>query len=349
MLRIIQIEDILNEPGSGRVRLLDARSPAEYEQGHVPGALNLPLLNNEERHLVGLTYREHGHNAAVRIGFELTGPKFSGFIDTATELAPDKIINLYCWRGGLRSNVMGWILSTAGFDVRLIKGGYKTYRNWALQKIKEPKNIWILGGKTGSGKSEILQALRENQQQVLDLENLAHHKGSTFGGLGQKPQPTQEQFENNLAIKWNSLQPDVPTWVEDESRWIGKIKIPDAVYDLMLNTKYMIRVERNISDRKKRILNEYAHFPVEHLAERTSMLAKRLGGDRLKESLEHLNNGNFDGWVEVMLEYYDKTYSHSLERKKMIPISNIEISELPLKGICDQLTSLASINTHGIN
>ena len=340
MIPSTDIRTIISKPGLRRVCLLDARSPGEFEQGHIPGAINIPLLDNEERRVIGITYKEKGHDAAVRKGFELTGHKFAQHIDLATEFFPTKEIITYCWRGGLRSNIMSWILQLAGFNVTLISGGYKTYRNWVLQTITEQKEVWVLGGQTGCGKTEVLQSLLASGQQVVDLESLAHHKGSTFGALGQLPQPTQEQFENNLAPVWSSLDPAKPTWVEEESRWIGRIKIPDAIYDQIASTQHLVRIDRALEQRKQRILSEYGHFPIEQLSERTALLEKRLGGQRTQEALSFLEQKNLSAWVDIMLDYYDHSYGHAASRKKLPVTKSLDISHLDIATITRELLSI---------
>lgn len=290
--------------------IIDARSEGEYAQGHIPNALNLPLLNNEERVIVGTTYKQQGREAAVRAGFELVGKKFAEYIDKAKALTPQKEIYIYCWRGGMRSNIMAWLLNMAGFKIHLLKGGYKAYRNWALNQLKIEKNILILGGKTGCGKTEILNELKEKGEQVIDLENLANHKGSAFGGLGQLPQPTQEHFENLLAWQWSDIYADKILWLENESRTIGQRKVPDLIYELM-RLSNVIEVQRNYDVRKERILNEYGIFSTDELAAKTNAVAKRLGGLRLKQALDLLAQNDLNNWVDILMDYYDKTYTHS--------------------------------------
>ena len=196
MSTTLPLLDFMNEAKDSIV--LDVRSEGEYKQGHLPGAINVPLLNNEERKIVGTTYKQVGREAAVIKGFELVGHKFADYIKLVQKLSPSKKISVYCWRGGMRSNTMGWLLQLSGFNVTVLKGGYKTFRNWALETLKEERNVVILGGKTCTGKTELLKKLKEKGEQVIDLEQLACHKGSTFGSLGQDAQPSNEHFENIL-------------------------------------------------------------------------------------------------------------------------------------------------------
>lgn len=313
MPHLITVDDFLTLTSSG-LPVIDARSPAEFEQGCFPGSLNMPLLNNEERAVVGTTYKQKGRNVAVLTGFDLVGGKFAGYIRTAEEKVPSREVIIYCWRGGMRSGILSWLLEQAGFKVQVLRGGYKSFRRWALKKLEEPRKVWVLGGMTGSGKTEALHHLRENGEQVLDLEGIARHKGSAFGALGQDKQPTNEQFENSMALQWASFDPSKPVWIENESRDIGKNKIPDPVYHLIRNSP-LVEWSIPAEIRLKRILKEYAVFPVEELAACTRKIAKRLGGLRLAQSLEHLQNGHFSEWAKMMLEYYDKTYAYGLSER----------------------------------
>ncbi len=305
------IQTFLEQLQQGNCGLIDARSPAEFAQGHIPGAVNLPILDNEERHIVGLTYKQEGNEKAVQKGFELVGKKFSDYISEAKKNAVNKNIMVYCWRGGMRSNIMSWLLNVSGLQVTLLTGGYKSYRHWSLEELASQRKWIVLGGKTGVGKTEILLHLKKTGRQVIDLEGRAHHKGSAFGALGQKEQPTNEHFENLLALDISKLDRALPIWIEDESPRIGAIKVPDALYAQMRKS-ITVAISRDVSIRKERILSEYGIFPVEVLAERTTQLKKRLGGDRLKIALDHLEQNNLAGWMEIMFLYYDKAYEHGI-------------------------------------
>ena len=310
MAKTLLIAQFIKEIKAAEVALLDARSEGEHERGHLPGAVSFPLLNNEERVIVGTTYKQQGREEAVRAGFDLVGKKFVEFIDKAKLLAPQKEVYIYCWRGGMRSNIMAWVLNIAGFKVSLLKGGYKEYRNWTADQFKIRKNVMVLGGPTGCGKTEILLAMQQSGQQFIDLEGLAHHKGSAFGGLGHPPQPTQETFENKLAWQWANVDADKVLWLENESRKIGKTIIPDGVY-FQMRDAVIVQLVRNYEIRKARILNEYGDFPVEQLTEKTQSVAKRLGGLNLKIALQYLAENNLPDWVDILMTYYDKTYANS--------------------------------------
>ncbi len=310
--------------------VLDTRSPKEYAQGHLPMSLNLPLLDDSQRHLVGLCYKEKGQEAAVELGFELVGPSFSQKIKEAKKIAPLRQVLVYCWRGGLRSNIMAWLLSTAGFDVVLLKGGYKSYRSYVLQVMSEKRNFLVVTGKTGSGKTDLLQSLAHAGAFVVDLEGLASHKGSTFGSLGQPEQCSQEQFENLIAESLHSIPNDHSVLVEDESRRIGKVLIPDCIFEQLIFAP-CVMLEISFKERQKRILSEYGGFDEGLLYERTLALQKRMGPEKCKEALTALSEGNKEQWSTVLLDYYDKTYNFSFNknpRKIVLTVNDISQNEI---------------------
>ena len=305
--------------------LIDVRSEGEFAQGHIPGAHNLPLLNNEERAIVGTLYKQKGNEAAVQKGFELVGGKFAAYISQAKELAHEKQVSLYCWRGGLRSNIMAWLFSTAGLQVNLLKGGYKSFRTHALESFSVQRNYLILGGKTGSGKTEMLQHLANHKEQVIDLEGLAHHKGSAFGGIGQAPQPSNEQFENEIYVQLQQLNAEQAIWLENESRLIGTNKIPDAIYAQMRNAP-VIEMLVPIELRIVRIVRDYGCFPIEILEETTRKIEKKLGNLRMKKAIEHLHQGEINLWAHLMLEYYDDFYAYGMSQRKPESIRYVELN-----------------------
>ena len=199
MIHTIQIEEFLAL--APEIPVADVRTPAEFDQGHIPQAHNLPIFTNEERVQVGTTYKQIGREEAILLGFKFTGPKWGTFIKQALVFAPEKKIALHCWRGGMRSGAMAWALTLYGFEVYLLNGGYKSYRRWAIEQFSQAFNLLILGGMTGSGKTQILHAIKNSGEQMIDLEDPAQHQGSSYGSMGTLIQPSQEQFENNLAYQ----------------------------------------------------------------------------------------------------------------------------------------------------
>lgn len=325
MSQQVIISEFVQRLLSKQVPIIDVRSEDEFSHGHIPGAINLPLLKNEQRVIIGTTYKNSGREAAVKKGFELVGPEFSDLISKAEQLAPTRQAMLYCWRGGMRSSIMAWLLNLAGFRVDLLKGGYKVYRTWAGEQFKIRRNLVVIGGKTGTGKTELLSALQRHGEQTLDLESLASHKGSAFGGLGQKPQPTNEQFENEIALLLSAFSEKQRTWVENESHSIGSNIIPNGLFDQMRNAP-VVEIRLDHETRRKRILNEYGIFLKEDLAANTKKVAKRLGGLRLKEALLHLENNDLSAWADILIHYYDETYNHSNKERDLSKISVMELS-----------------------
>jgi len=189
--------------------LIDIRSPKEYSQGHWPGAVNIPLLNNREREHIGLTYKEKGQKEAISIGIQLIIPKIdvlkysietlNNELQSNNKTTKSVCLKIYCWRGGMRSKSMVWLVKVLGLNAIQLKGGYKTYRKWALKQFDKNWPIRLIGGKTGSGKTNLLHALALEGISTIDLEGLASHKGSSFGSLGPSIQPSCEHYENLLA------------------------------------------------------------------------------------------------------------------------------------------------------
>lgn len=307
--------------------LIDVRSEREFAKGHIPGAINIPLLSDTDRHEIGIRYKQNGRNSAVLLGFERVGPEFHRLIQEVQQVAGSQEIYLYCWRGGMRSNIMAWMLSLAGMRVYLIQGGYKAFRNYLTSQFHRPKKLMILGGKTGSGKTEVLGLLMQMGVQTLDLELLASHKGSAFGHLGMEAQPSQEQFENLLGMHLYFTSPDRPLLVENESRMIGRLVIPEPLFAVMRGADVIeLQVER--SERIDRLFREYCGFPGEDLKENTLRVQKRLGPQNTKQALDFLNSNNRSHWLDLMLQYYDKTYDHARNDRNPDTIKPISFSWL---------------------
>lgn len=341
MPRILSIEEFLNKLKQEKLLLLDARSPAEFEHGHIPDAVNLPLLNNDERKEIGITYKHSGRKAAVIKGFELVGHKFGNYIKQVQEIYTGDDVLLYCWRGGMRSNIMAWLLQMAGYNVFLLKGGYKQYRNWVLFLLEKKYFFVVLGGKTGSGKTKLLQHLSDAGEQIIDLEKFACHRGSAFGSLGMPAQPTNEHFENELTFGLSKLNINNRIWVENESRKIGSIKIPDNIFNQIRNSA-VIEIKISFQKRLQRILEEYAVFPVELLKEKSEKIKKRLGPNKLKDAIDFLSNNDLSSWAEIMLNYYDESYDYSNTSRHPETIIALETENLPEDELIKKLINSAN-------
>lgn len=320
--------------------VFDVRTPAEYEKGHIPGGYNLPLFSDAERALVGTTYHSSGREAAILEGLEYAGPKMRRMIETVQKATESKTVLLHCWRGGMRSKSVGWLLNTYGYKVFLLTGGYKTFRNYVLQIFEIPKNIIILSGHTGSGKSDVLEQLKLLKEQVIDLEGLAHHKGSAFGGLGELPQPPQQQFENQLAFYWRSLNSDRPVWLEDESQKIGSRMIPHPLWRQMRNAR-VIFLKVPFGSRVERLTGEYGIFQKSELMESIEKLRARLGGVQVKNALDALAQNDLHLCCEILLRhYYDKMYLHGLNRRNPKTICTLETDSADPRKNAERLLGL---------
>lgn len=305
--------------------LIDARSEGEFAQSHIPGAINIPILNNLERVVVGTLYKEKGSQEATIKGFELVGPRFHLILKGALEQLPEKKIIIYCWRGGMRSQILSWLLSMVGFEVFRLKGGYKTYRTYSFDLVRKDWNLIVLGGKTGTGKTRLLQKLQEAGEQIIDLEGLANHKGSSFGSIGQPAQPTVEQFENNLSEALRKQDPTQSIWVENESRKIGRLILPDRFYSQMLKSP-LIDIQKSEQERIDLIAEEYASLPADELILAVLRLKKRLGGLRTSQAIEAIVDGNHTDWITNMLIYYDKAYTFDLDKHSGGKITQLDLS-----------------------
>jgi len=294
--------------------ILDVRSPAEFEQGRIPGAISFPLFSNDERAEVGTCYKQEGRDAAVELGFAIAGPKFADFIQKAKAIAPDRQVCVHCWRGGMRSGAIAWVLEMAGFQVTTLTGGYKAFRRWVLKTFEQERAIAILGGMTGTGKTDILYALAAQGEQILDLEGVAHHRGSSFGSLMLPPQPTNEQFENKLALELAQLNPQKRVWIEAESKSIGQCRVPNALFQQM-DKAPIFEVVRPKSERLDLLVELYAQAPLDDLITATERIRKRLGGQRTQEAIALLQAHQFHAAFDHLLYYYDKTYEYDLQRR----------------------------------
>lgn len=301
--------------------LLDVRSPSEFARGHIPGAVSFPLFNDEERAEVGTLYTQTGRQAAVVRGLALVGPKLSGMAERGLELAGERReLALTCWRGGMRSASVAWLLQQAGITTHCLPGGYKAYRTYIQSLFALPWRLLVLGGMTGSGKTEILHALA-SQSQVIDLEGLAKHRGSAFGALPQEPQPTTEHFENRMGDALLPLDPAHPIWVEDECQNLGMINIPQAFYARM-QAAPLIRLHTPRPDRLKRVLYGYDPARNNFAAEGMDRIRKRLGDENHRKAKAALAAGEYETAAGILLDYYDRAYEKQL-RKRPAPMGEV--------------------------
>lgn len=322
-------------------RWIDVRAPVEFAKGHLPGAVNLPLLNDEERTEVGTTYKRQGAEAAIALGHRLVqGAVKDSRVQAWLNVVQEGSVFLYCFRGGLRSQISQQWIKDAGFSIPLLTGGYKAGRNFLLNETREVcagSRFFVIAGASGCGKTSLLRTLSVSDP-VVDLEMLAGHRGSAFGALSQG-QPSQAVFENQLAVSLMRADRAAcgrPLVLEDESWTIGKVTIPSTLFHRMAEAPLVLVVEP-IEARVQRIFEEYVKEPLQReeasvvfdrFAASFRVLEKRLGGLRFQElckdleesRLDSLNRGNPEGcrnWIRKLLQwYYDPVYERHLDRNR---------------------------------
>lgn len=340
MLRALPVTDFL----SSGLAIIDVRSPGEFAQGHIPGAVGMPLFSDAERAVVGTLYKQTGRDAAVLEGLRIVGPKLAGIVEQARALAPEGRIAVHCWRGGERSGSVAWLLDKAGFaEVMTLKGGYKAFRNHVLDSFTDVPELLVLGGYTGTGKTETLKHLRALDQQVMDLEALAHHKGSSFGALGEAPQPTQEHFENVLWATLRAVDRSRPLWVEDESLMIGRNKLPEP-FHAALRSAPLFFADMPLEERVERLVLDYGSFPKDQLADAIERIARRIGPQHAKAALEALALGDLHTVARTALRYYDKTYAHGLSQRVATTVTTLPASAADLRALAQRLKDHVAAN-----
>ena len=324
MVNPIDIYTLLGQEKS--LPVIDVRTPAEFKKAHIPGAINIPLFTNEERVEVGTTYKQKGREKAILLGFDLVGSKWRRIIETALKLIPNKKLCVHCWRGGMRSGVVSWALDLYGFEVYQLEGGYKAYRKWVLNQFDRSYPLIVLGGMTGSRKTDILKSIRKKGVQMIDLEDLAHHQGSAFGTKNYLKQASQEQFENDLAQELSELNPETPIWVEDESRNIGHNVLPENIWSQMRST-CLLKLEWPYEKRLKYLTEEYGTLDKAFLKDAASHIQKRLGPQHYKAALAALENDEIQEFVRIVLVYYDKAYQYGLSKRDSDKIYTLNLQD----------------------
>ena len=340
--------------------VLDVRSQGEYTHAHIPNAINVPLFTNDERKIVGTAYKQQSREIAIKLGLDFFGVKMKQIVedverittefykrnakqkDSVPPLGGGGGILLHCWRGGMRSAAVAWLLDMYGFKVYTLTGGYKAYRNWVLQQVALPYNFTIIGGFTGSGKTEVLHQLKKEDKIIIDLEALANHKGSAFGNMGT--QPSQEMFENVLSkslynisctkndenLTSTNYQPQTPCiYIEDESQRIGNLQIPSNIW-LQMRKSTILFLEIPFEERLDFITAEYGKLNKETLVNAIIRIQKRLGGLETKNAINHLLENNTKESFRILLTYYDKWYLKGLNNRENL---SAFLNKIPCKSV----------------
>jgi tRNA 2-selenouridine synthase len=328
--------------------ILDARSPGEFAEDHLPGAINVPVLDDEERARVGTIYKQQSSFEAKRIGAPLAARNIARHIEGLLADRPrDWRPLVYCWRGGGRSGSLAHVLRQVGWDAMRLEGGYKAFRRQVaaeLEQMPQRFRFHVVCGATGSGKSRLLEALAEAGAQVLDLEVLAAHRGSVLGELPDAPQPTQKSFETSLWTALSQFDPARPVYVESESKKVGNLRVPDALIAHMRDSR-CFRLEADTATRVALLLEDYAHFVASPaaLAAKLDCLRNLHGAERIEQWKSHLERGAWNELVGDLLEsHYDPAYRRSLARNyrdapSATPVEVHDVARAAFMGIARRL------------
>ncbi len=316
----IAAEEAMAKPGAFDT-LIDARSPAEFADDHLPGAVNWPVLDNDERREVGTEYKQVSAFDARKHGAAIVARRVAEIVEQHVQDKPREWQPLvYCWRGGQRSGTLAWFLGQIGFRTQVLQGGYKAFREQVREQLKslpDQLDFTVIAGRTGSGKTRLLRALIDEGAQVLDLEALAKHRGSVLGGLPHDPQPTQKAFDTAVWHALHTFDPARPVFVESESRKIGAVAVPDALLTRMRADSRVVMVEMPDAARVQLLLEEYGFFAqqVERFCGHLDTLVELRGKQTVArwKALAHAGC-----WAEVfeqmMREHYDPLYQRSMQR-----------------------------------
>jgi tRNA 2-selenouridine synthase len=322
MSKLIDINEFLYLSGS--VPFADVRSPSEFEKGHIPGAISLPLFDDNERKVIGTLYNKSGQKESILSGLEIAGKKLRELAAAGIKASVNKNLILYCWRGGMRSASLAWLYETCSINSYVLEGGYKTFRRYIADYFNLPFKFIVIGGMTGSGKTSILKELANRSFQVLNFESIARHKGSVFGHLGEEIQPTNEQFENILFSHLRNFDLQQPVFVEDESRNIGKNIIPPGVFNKMTEGQLVI-LDQDRKIREEALFEEYGRYSEDELISCIQKISKRLGSEHSDKAMGLIREGNKKDALKLILSYYDKKYTYGLKNKRNPKISEIRI------------------------
>jgi tRNA 2-selenouridine synthase len=329
--------------GPGRFdTLIDARSPAEFADDHLPGAVNWPVLDDAQRREVGTLYKQVSPLQARKVGAAMVARNIAGHVERWVADKPREWRPLvYCWRGGQRSGSLAWFLGQIGFRSTQLQGGYKAWRALVrdeLQTLPARFDYRVLCGRTGSGKTRLLQALAEQGAQVLDLEGLANHRGSLLGAVPGVPQPSQKRFDSLCWQALKAFDPTRPVFVESESRRIGSLRVPEALIARFREQGRCIRIELGADARLQLLLQDYGHFAAdaEAFCRQLDGLVELRGRETVLAWQAQARTGH---WAEVfdalMRQHYDPLYERSLRTSfrqlamaEALPLADADVATL---------------------
>ena len=316
----ITIDEALTSSGHFDI-VIDVRSPSEFAEDHLPGAVNWPVLDDEQRHIVGTLYKQVSSLEARKVGGAMVARNIAAHLEQHSALMGKGWKPLvYCWRGGQRSGAMAWYLGQLGFNSRQLTGGYKAFRTRVRQDLDNlpiSAEIRVLCGRTGTGKTRLLQALASEGAQVLDLEGLARHRGSVLGGLPSTVQPSQKRFETLVWQALRDLDPGRPLYLESESRKIGQLRVPEKLHETMRSAGRCWWIELPEAARVQLLLEDYAHFTqdVEGFCAKLDALIEQRGRETVARWQQGAREGRWEQvFAELMREHYDPGYQRSLRQ-----------------------------------
>jgi tRNA 2-selenouridine synthase len=338
LFKEISINELLSDQKNDYV-LVDVRSPSEFEEMTIPGSYNIPVFDDGERAEVGTLYKQVGKDEATDRGLELFSAKLPDFIKKFKELPGKKVV--YCWRGGMRSKSAATFLDLMGVETYRIKGGIRTYRRWVLDQLESiglTQEAFVLNGGTGTGKTEILHRLEKEGFPVLDLERLANHRGSVFGGLGLSPH-NQKTFDSLLVNEVKRLEHHPLVLFEAESKRVGKVLLPSFILNKKEDATHIF-IELPIKERVGHIMNEYKlHDHHEEFVMSFKKIKRRIHSPVANQIEEELKTRNYETVLELLLTYYyDPRYKHSAEKysdnqKISLKVDTIDEAVEAVKGI----------------
>lgn len=317
----LDIQAFLNQ-SKGEL-LIDVRAPVEFFKGHITNAINVPLFEDSERAEIGTLYKQQGKDTAVNRGLEIVSPKMVGFVNEVKALTKNKKVFVYCFRGGMRSNSFAWLMNTSGLNAHILHGGYKAFRNHVLEYFEQDKKLILLGGNTGSGKTDVLKQLAISEFQVVDLEGIANHKGSAFGSINEQKQNPQQVFENTLFQAFKMMNEELPILLEDESQSIGYNKIPHGLW-LQMKKATIIKLNIPFEVRVQKLVLDYTTVDINALKACVVKISQQLGTLNTKLCLQYLDEGHLADVARLSLLYYDKAYNYNYDKNKEQQIIPIE-------------------------
>ena len=293
---------------------IDVRCPREYKKGHYSNAINIPIFSDGEYQKLGETYRKDGETVASQLGYKYALNSKSRILGSIKELHENNFI-IYCARGGMRSKGFQAIVNQEGYKTARIQRGYKEIREHVLNSFKEKRTIVLIAGSTGTGKTTIINEMKQCGHNIIDLEKLAKHRGSAFGDLGIAEQASQQQFENDLSYFWTQTDPDRDVFIESESRKIGKVSIPEEIWAQMIKALYL-KIDMGIDRRVENLVKDYGEYPKIDLEIRIRQISRKLGGQNVKTAIDLLGSNNLHDLCKFLLEnYYDKMYRVAYNRR----------------------------------